>query len=95
MTVAGQMSYIAQETGAGITDLNELKGINNKTTLYRFVVNSAPSNSPGTGGETRFYVEVANIGDSYIYQRFIGLRNHVVYQRFCSSSSWTDWQQIS
>ena len=93
--VAGQMSYIAQETGAGITDLNELKGINNKTTLYRFVVNSAPSNSPGTGGETRFYVEVANIGDSYIYQRFIGLRNHVVYQRFCSSSSWTDWQQIS
>ena len=89
------MSYIAQESGSGITDLNELKGISNKTVFYRFVVNSTPANTPGTEGDTRFYVEVANIGNSYIYQRFIGLRNKVIYQRFFSGSTWTDWQHIA
>lgn len=92
--VAEQMSYIEQKTGAGITDLNELMGIINKTAFYRFTVNSAPANTPINVVETRFYVEVANLGNSYVSQRFIGLKTKVVYQRFFTGPDWSDWQRI-
>ena len=87
-------SFIEQKTGAGITDLNELKGIINKVAFYRFTVNSAPANTPIDVVDTRFYVEVANIGDSYVSQRYLGLRTKVVYQRFFTGSDWSDWQRI-
>ena len=94
MNVAGLIGFVEVKGSDNLTDLNLAMGVNNKAVVYRFIKSEGVNNGPINGGSSRFYLLVLNIGDSYIYQHYIDLRQNKIYCRFYLSSSWSDWKEL-
>lgn len=80
-----------------IADLNEFVGVKDKTTSYVCTLTEAATNVPSGINAKRFFLEVGNLSNVYVYQKIISPETNNSYIRYKSSSSsaaWTPWVRL-